>query len=720
MTVNRFASLVFTGVWISCCLTLVVGMSACRIDPCHPRPGVDACNAGADEATTENAGDIGGDEIVVDLPFAEGEGGRCTQGVGGSYSHDGTSTLYAVDIDTPNDAEQELYVPAGGTAYVHTESATSGFGYHVRVDVGDGRSVVIAHLSEVLVADGEEVAAGQLLGYEGCTGACTGDHVHVGMLEGDPADMAQFGTSVEAFFRAADMDAEDMELAAVAGSDFVCGTDSGHVYASGLPVARWHPDGTLVKVPNDPKTYRVEGGAARHIANESTFWSHGFDFDDLALISDEELACLGTGDAIDAEGEIDVAYDADETAWLLVTDTDGARWKQRVPSDAREHVLASWGTSGDALATNGELSENDLGRYDTRSGTAPFRDGAILKESSRSDVYVVSNGTALPVKDWDTYLLIGFGARSILTVDDGDVEAVMGDAVGSCAAGVWCLDAEAVTTCGGGLELGSGNAGGSEVGEEEDEGEDEAETAGDTAEEAVDRDGDGTPDADDNCPLHDNADQGDLDGDGTGDSCDADADGDGVANGSDCDLFDAAVRECEEEVAADSASGEEPEPVDTAADAGEESDSGEPEADEEDPWSVYVYLSDPYVCFSSEGFRTPYDNADAYTVGYGTSLDWTLDPGLLAGPDAVDAGYVCVDTTGWAYDDYELTLLSSIRSDGSAATTYLDTGDWWDNYDYCASGSDASSAFCVSQGGYDYLVGVSKTTSGLFPNGDGA
>lgn len=48
-----------------------------------------------------------------------------------------------------------------------------------------------------------------------------------------------------------------------------------------------------------------------------------------------------------------------------------------------------------------------------------------------------------------------------------------------------------------------------------------------------DTDGDGVPDAEDNCPNEANTDQADGDGDGIGDACDADRDGDGVGNGAD-------------------------------------------------------------------------------------------------------------------------------------------------------------------------------------------
>ena len=48
-----------------------------------------------------------------------------------------------------------------------------------------------------------------------------------------------------------------------------------------------------------------------------------------------------------------------------------------------------------------------------------------------------------------------------------------------------------------------------------------------------DRDEDGIPDDEDNCPDHPNRDQSDIDGDGIGDVCDDDMDGDGIPNDQD-------------------------------------------------------------------------------------------------------------------------------------------------------------------------------------------
>jgi murein DD-endopeptidase MepM/ murein hydrolase activator NlpD len=64
-----------------------------------------------------------------------------------------------------------------------------GYGNVVTVDLGGGQENLYAHLSRVDVGPGERVEAGQLLGLAGCTGSCTGTHLHFELrVDGKPVD----------------------------------------------------------------------------------------------------------------------------------------------------------------------------------------------------------------------------------------------------------------------------------------------------------------------------------------------------------------------------------------------------------------------------------------------------------------------------------------------------------------------------------------------------
>jgi|GEM_PF-6293663 len=416
-----------------------------------------ACTTGT-IVYTEPGSDQGGGGFVIEMPFATGFDSLCTQGAHGTHSHSGPSTQYDIDLDTSNDVDEEIFAPVAGIARVHIESAASGFGYHINIDLGNGLYVVIAHLKAVFIRDGEEVAVGQLLGYEGCTGNCDGDHVHIGLHQGDASMTADHGTSIPATYRAANQ-SDGGQVTLFGSEDFECGIRSrgdardGDTYESDLAIALWHPDSTLVKTPDNARVYLVSDGRARWIENQDVFWSMGYSFDEVVLISKAEFECLGEG--------------ADITSNMVVPQY-------------------------------GELYEGDL-----------------VKETDASDVYAVSDGHALPIQSWDVYLLMGLWNRTIKTVSPGTVEDAL--LMGSCQADIWCLDFEAVTTCGGGMDLVDGPGTGGEPGDD------------DTADEPVDDDDAADDDTDDSAD----------DDDAT--PPDNDVDNDGYTVAIDCNDLDASV-----------------------------------------------------------------------------------------------------------------------------------------------------------------------------------
>jgi len=68
-----------------------------------------------------------------------------------------------------------------------------GYGNVVTVDLGGGYSVLYAHLSASHVVPGQWVAEGEPIWEAGCTGSCTGTHLHFELrLNGVPIDPAPF------------------------------------------------------------------------------------------------------------------------------------------------------------------------------------------------------------------------------------------------------------------------------------------------------------------------------------------------------------------------------------------------------------------------------------------------------------------------------------------------------------------------------------------------
>lgn len=83
-----------------------------------------------------------------------------------------------IDIDEyPNGNNPVVAAAAGTVTFVGGDICCS-YGLYVIVRHTDGYTTLYAHLSVVSVKEGQEVRQGTVLGRSGCTGFCTGVHVH--------------------------------------------------------------------------------------------------------------------------------------------------------------------------------------------------------------------------------------------------------------------------------------------------------------------------------------------------------------------------------------------------------------------------------------------------------------------------------------------------------------------------------------------------------------
>lgn len=69
------------------------------------------------------------------------------------------------------------------------------YGYYIQIDHGSGLETLYAHCSSICVATGQQVQAGQVIGYVGHTGRVTGNHLHLEVrIDSNRVDAMQYFT----------------------------------------------------------------------------------------------------------------------------------------------------------------------------------------------------------------------------------------------------------------------------------------------------------------------------------------------------------------------------------------------------------------------------------------------------------------------------------------------------------------------------------------------
>ena len=90
-----------------------------------------------------------------------------------------------------------ILAAADGTVTVANglDSWGGSYGYYIQIDHGGGLETLYAHCSSICVITGQQVQAGQVIGYVGHTGRVTGNHLHLEVrIDGNRADGMRYFT----------------------------------------------------------------------------------------------------------------------------------------------------------------------------------------------------------------------------------------------------------------------------------------------------------------------------------------------------------------------------------------------------------------------------------------------------------------------------------------------------------------------------------------------
>jgi murein DD-endopeptidase MepM/ murein hydrolase activator NlpD len=102
----------------------------------------------------------------------------------------GTRRLHS-GIDLAASSGSPISAAASGVVII--AAPYGGYGNAVVIDHGGGLATLYAHQSRIVVSKGQAVATGDLIGYVGCTGLCTGPHLHFETREsGVPVDPMKY------------------------------------------------------------------------------------------------------------------------------------------------------------------------------------------------------------------------------------------------------------------------------------------------------------------------------------------------------------------------------------------------------------------------------------------------------------------------------------------------------------------------------------------------
>jgi murein DD-endopeptidase MepM/ murein hydrolase activator NlpD len=341
--------------------------------------------AGSDEApaapeTTDSA-------PADSSPVSTGSGGCSTDGrivtpvasgtVTGSYGEDrGDHAHSGEDIAAPTGTT----VRAADCGTVSVSGEESGYGQMVCIQHAGGTTTCYAHLSERDVAVSEYVQAGQKIGEVGCTGSCTGPHVHFEVRQNgaatDPAPYLNGSRTISG------------GAAAKARADLPEGSGGIGGPSAADEAAMWGSTGGA-KAPSGKATV-LSTSEADAVESGITITSPSRPAVPPPVVTGEAVAPAETTAAVETTAPAATAAPAENTAPSEAAAGATAPTETTAPSDASAETTA--GAEAIAPAENTASSEASAGATAPAENTAPS--GASAETTAGAEAIAPTENTA--------------------------------------------------------------------------------------------------------------------------------------------------------------------------------------------------------------------------------------------------------------------------------------------------------------------------------------
>ncbi len=127
-------------------------------------------------------------DVAQPTPVPVASGNASSEGliwpaVGPISSYYGPGHPLGIDIDLYANPNSPVVAATSGTVIFAGGNPCCSYGYYVEVLSPSGIETLYGHFSSIAVTVGQTVSQGEILGYAGCTGYCTGPHLHFEVID---------------------------------------------------------------------------------------------------------------------------------------------------------------------------------------------------------------------------------------------------------------------------------------------------------------------------------------------------------------------------------------------------------------------------------------------------------------------------------------------------------------------------------------------------------